>query len=69
MQTITYRTAKIWEMNEEIKIKILSKNQVCALFHMRDIRKNVLPKYGDAMLVSLWEAQIWRPESNRNIGL
>ena len=25
--------------------KDLAKNQVCAIFHMRDIRKNVLPKF------------------------
>ena len=25
--------------------KGLAKNQVCAIFHMRDIRKNVLPKF------------------------
>ena len=37
--------------------KTLAKNQVSALFHMRDLRRNVLPKfieiciYGDAMLV------------------
>ena len=42
------------------------------IIHMRDTRKHVLPKfirffYGDAMLVSLWGAQIWPPETNRNI--
>ena len=25
--------------------KILDKNQVCAIFHLRDIRKNVLPNF------------------------
>ena len=25
--------------------KSLAKNQVCAIFHMRDIQKNVLPKF------------------------
>ena len=49
-------------MKEDKYTKRLAKNQVCAVFQMRDIRKNDLPKfmkvykalYGNAMLVSLF---------------
>ena len=58
-------------MKEVKYAKNLAKNQVCAIFHMRDIRKKVLPKFklciGDAMFVSLSGAQIWTPETNRII--
>ena len=45
-------------MKEDKHTKRLAKNQVYAIVHMRDIRKNVLPKfiqllYRDAMFVSL----------------
>ena len=33
-------------MKENKYSKSLAKNQVCAIVRMRDIRKNVLPKYG-----------------------
>ena len=62
MQTIQYRKNRIWEMKEDEYTKRIAKNQVCAIFHMRDIRKND----GDAMLVSLG-TPIWSPETNRNI--
>ena len=45
MQTIQYRTSRIWEMKEDKYTKRLAKNQVCAIFQMRDIRKNDLPKF------------------------
>ena len=32
-------------MKEDKYTKSLAKNQVCAIFHMRDIWKNVLPKF------------------------
>ena len=32
-------------MKEDKYAKNLAKNQVCAIFHMRDIRKKVLPKF------------------------
>ena len=32
-------------MKEDKYTKSLAKNQVCAIFHMLDIRKNVLPKF------------------------
>ena len=52
--------------------KILAKIQVRAIFHMRDIRRNVLPKFIElCMETSCWcpygLAPTWRPESNRNI--
>ena len=55
-------------MKEDKYTKSLAKNQVCAIFHMRDIRKNFLPKfrkalYGDAMFA----CPIWPPETNRNM--
>ena len=45
MQTIQYRRSRIREMKEDKYTKSLAKNQVCAIFHMLDIRKNVLPKF------------------------
>ena len=45
MQTIQYRTSRIWEMKEDKYTKRLAKNQVCAIFQMLDIRKNDLPKF------------------------
>ena len=32
-------------MKEDKFTKSLAKNQVCAIFHLRDVRKNVLPKF------------------------
>ena len=63
MQTSQYRKSRIWEMKNRC-------NRVCAIFHMRDIRKSVILKIiniGAAMLVSLWGSQIWPRETNRNI--
>ena len=45
MKTFQYRQPRIWEMKEDKYTKSLAKNQVCAIFHMLDIRKNVLPKF------------------------
>ena len=45
MQTIQYRQSRIWEMKEDKYTKRLAKNQACAIFQMRDIRKNDLPKF------------------------
>ena len=36
--------SRIWEMKEDKYTKSLAKNQVSAIIHIRDIRKNVLPK-------------------------
>ena len=57
-------------MKEDKYSKSLAKNQVYAVVHMRDIRSfTQIYKafYGDAMFVSLSGAQIWPPETNRNI--
>ena len=40
-----YRTSRIWEMKEDKYTKRFAKNQFCAIFQMRDIRKNDLPKF------------------------
>ena len=45
METFKYRKSRIWEMKEDKYTKSLAKNQVYAMVHMRDIRKNVLPKF------------------------
>ena len=45
METFQYRKSRIWEMKEDKYTKSLAKNQVYAMVHMRDIRKNVLPKF------------------------
>ena len=45
MQTIQYRKSRIWEMKEDKYTKSLVKNQIYAIVHMRDIRKNVLTKF------------------------
>ena len=44
MQTIQYRKSRISEMKEDEYTKGLANNQVCTIFHIQDIRKNVLPK-------------------------
>ena len=45
LQTIQYRKSRIQEIKEDKYAKGLAKNQVCAIFHMPDIWKNVLPKF------------------------
>ena len=45
METFSYRKSRIWEMKEDKYTKSVAKNQVYAIVHMRDIRKNVLPKF------------------------
>ena len=70
MQTIQYRRSRIREMKEDKYTKSLAKNQVCAIFQRRDIRKNGLPKF---IKLLLWKpyvgkgTQIWPPDTNRNI--
>ena len=54
-------------MKEDKYTKSLAKNQVYAIVHMRDITQIYKALYGDALLVSLSGAQIWPPETNRNI--
>ena len=69
---IKYSKSRIWQVKEDKYTKSLSKNQVCAIFHMRNIRKKSFTQiykalYRDAMFVSLSGAQIWPPETDRNI--
>ena len=45
MEICQYKKSRIWEMKEDKYSKNLAKNQVDAIVHMRDIRKNVLPKF------------------------
>ena len=45
MQTSQYRMFRIWETKEDKYTKSLAKNQICGIIRMRDIRKNVLPKF------------------------
>ena len=40
-------------MKEDKYIKSLAKNQVYAVVHMRDIRKNVLPKFTKLLMETL----------------
>ena len=59
-------------MKEAKYTKSLAKNQVYAIVHMRDIWKNVLPKcikfcMETPCLCPFQGAQIWPPETNRNI--
>ena len=59
-------------MKEGKYTKSLAKNQVYAIVHMRDIWKNVLPKFikfcmETPCLCPFQGAQIWPPETNRNI--
>ena len=60
-------------MKEDKYTKSLAKNQVCAIFHMRDIRKNVLPKskalYRDAMFVSIKGHKYGRRKPTETSGL
>ena len=57
MQTIQYRRSRIWEIKEDKYTKSLAKNQVCAIFQMRDIRKNGLPKFIKLCM------EIWPPNT------
>ena len=64
VQTIQYRNSRIWEMKEDKYTKSFTKNQVCAIFHMWDIRKNVLPKF----IKLCMEMPYWCPFNNRKAG-
>ena len=72
LQTIEYRKSRIWEIKEDKYAKGLGKNQVCAIFSYARCSEKRFTQiykalYGDAMFVSLSGAQIWPPETNRNI--
>ena len=59
-----YRTSRIWEMKEYKYTKRLVKTQVCAIFQMRDIRKNDLPKFIKLCL----ETPCWNPSEGHQYG-
>ena len=67
--TIQLIKSRIWDTIDDWYINNIAKNQVFAVFHSHIICRNVPPLeiymyralYGDAMFVSFWEAQIWRP--------
>ena len=59
-------------MKEDKYAKSLAKNHFCAIFSLRNIRKNLFTQifkalYGDVMFVSLSGVQIWPSLTNRNI--
>ena len=64
MQTIQYRTSRIWEMKEDKYTKRLAKNQVCATLQMRDILKNDLPKF----IKLCMETPCWSPFEGHQYG-
>ena len=51
-------------MKEDKFSKWLAKNQVCAIFHMRDIPKNVLPKFKKLCM----ETPCWCPFEGQKYG-
>ena len=67
METFYYRKSRIWEMKEDKYRKSLAKNQVSAIVHMRDIRKNVSPKFITLCMETPCLCPIWPPETNRNM--
>ena len=59
-------------MKEDKYTKSLAKNQVYAIVHLRGLREKRFTQiykalYGDTMFVARSGAQIWPPETNRNI--
>ena len=64
MQTIQYRKSRIWEMKEDQYANSLAKSQACAIFHKRDIRKNVLPKF----IKLCMETPCWCPFEGHKCG-
>ena len=64
MQTIVYRESQIWEIKEGIYTKSLTKNQVCVIFHMQDMQKNVLRKF----IKLCMEAPCWFPFEGHKYG-
>ena len=64
--------SRIWEMKGGKDAKTLAKIQVRGIFRIRDIRRNVLPKFIEICLETpFWclsgRAPTWRKETNRNI--
>ena len=59
IKTVQQIKSGIWEMKGGKFTKFLAKIQIRRIFRIRDIRRNVLPKFieiciGDAMLVPTW---------------
>ena len=54
-------------MKEDKYAKRLAKNQVCAIFQMRDILKNDLPKFIKFCMETPCWCPLWPPDTNRNI--
>ena len=64
----TIQQIKLSQIKHDEYSNSLAKVQVCAMFRAGDIRSNIFLKfikalYGDAMLPSLREEQMWRPEA------
>ena len=63
------------KFDQESMQNVLLRFRSVQFFRLRGIRRNVLPKFIElcfetpAVLVSLWGTQIWRPKTNRNIGI
>ena len=64
LQTIQYITSRIWEIKEDKYTKRLAKNQVCAIFQMRDILKNDLPTFVKLCM----ETPCWSPFQGHQYG-
>ena len=47
IKTIQWNKSRNWDMKGGIYTKMFSKIQVNAIFHMRDIRRNFVPKFVD----------------------
>jgi len=60
MKNVNHSIQKVQnrEMKQHKYTKSLPNNQVCAIFHMRDIRKNVLPTF---ILKLCMETSCWCP--------
>jgi len=63
MQTNQYRKSRIGEMKEDKYTKSLAMNQVCAIIYMRDIRKNVKPKF----ISFVWRRHVGVPVRGTNV--
>ena len=59
IETIQYRKSRIWEMKGDKYLKGLTKDHVCAIFHMRDTLKNVLTQLREAIYMP-HHAKTWK---------
>ena len=72
IKTVQQIKSRIWEMKGGKCAKTIAKIQVRGIFRIRDIRRNVLPKFIELFMEtpcwcpSGW-APTWRTETNRNI--